>query len=484
MENIEGENSNKQNTMTATKQKVVVRILIGIVLIGLVGGGVLIFGFYWSIPPIVVLSPNGGETWNIGKSYVIQWSVKAGYGNKRVDVSLKPSTTALGQSTVTVEKNTQNDGVTLYAVASNVKSGDYLVNVKCVDNTCNDTSNSPFKIQGTTTPPPATLVSNIKSVTWYDFGVTAAQSYLNLQAALPKMKSTGFNTVWLVNAWRNFNPQPLATPPIYNEQSFSDLKKVLDLLRANNMKAIIGLNYLGKGWEPEGIDKCKWITDSVMYNSFEAYAKEFMTRISSYGDMAYVLFFTENSEPCGPKPGAGRDWNAYTDAKEIADLLRATLGSLPNRLPADLRSKFKMGYHDYSLITLNWAGGVSPTLNPNPFDFLSTVAYGFESKTDQQIKDEIDLRASRFKALHPAKPLIIGEFGATSCNAQDANQARVDTTIVSHALSKAYGFNLWGWKPGPGDMECAGPPFGGLAITNQDGTLKKAANDLKAILNP
>jgi len=62
----------------------------------------------------------------------------------------------------------------------------------------------------------------------------------------------GFNTIWIVNPWRAFNPKPLASPPVYDDARFDHLKRVLRLLKENGMEAILGLNYLGKGWSPRG----------------------------------------------------------------------------------------------------------------------------------------------------------------------------------------------------------------------------------------
>jgi len=318
--------------------------------------------------------------------------------------------------------------------------------------------------------------SSIRSVTFYDFPATNEQRLQHLAEALTQIRATGFSTIWLVSPWAAYNPKPLSDPPVYNDQEFEILRETLNLLRENGMQAILGLNYLGSGWAPDGIDACNWIRDQTMYTAFETYVQEFLNRIVDYRDMVYILFFTEGAEPCNLNP--------YGDAEEIASLLQPTLGSLPKRLPANLRSQFRIGYHDYTLINLNWAHGKSPIQDPVSFDFVSMVAYGLDRKSDEEIRVEIDARASRFKNLYPNTPLIIGEFGARGCENGEDEQARVIETIVSHALDYNYGFNLWGWKPGPSDQECTNPVFGGLAITNQDGTPRKSVETLKEVLRP
>ncbi len=317
--------------------------------------------------------------------------------------------------------------------------------------------------------------NNLKSVTWYEAGIPYTSSLLNLSTQLPKIKQAGFNTIWLVTPWNELNPKPLNNPPVYNDTNFNVLKQTLNDLRAQNMQAIIGLNYLGSDWSPEGIDYCNWITNPTQYQAFVNYASEFLKRLDGYEDMVNILVFTENAEPC--------NLNAYSNAAQIAGYLRSTLGNLPNQLPGALRAKFKIGYHDYNLLNLGWAQGSSPIATPNPFDFVSMVAYDLETKTNDEIKTEINLRASRFKALYPNTPLMLGEFGARSCSAdQDSNQSRVDTAIIQTAQANKYGFNLWGWKPAVAD-ECSKQTSGyGYAITNSNGSPKPAATAIANLL--
>ncbi|MBK8011054.1 MAG: hypothetical protein IPK13_06865 [Deltaproteobacteria bacterium] len=316
----------------------------------------------------------------------------------------------------------------------------------------------------------------LRSVTFYDHGSSSAQRYVHIESALPAIRRAGFNALWLVSPWTQYNPRPLVAPPEYSPDEFRELRRLLTLLRANGMRALIGLNYLGSGWAPDGIDACTWITDPVMYAAFETYVARFLQEIREFSDLAYILVFTENAEPCGM---ANAD-----SAVALAELLRATLGSLPHRLDPALRAEFRIGYHDYSLINLGWAGGDSPIASPMGFDFLSMVAYGLDRLSDTEIAAEIDRRAGRFRALYPSTPLIIGESGASACDGNDANQARVARAIVEHATSHGMGSNIWGWRPGPPGQECVNPVFGGLAVTNQDGSIKQAVDAIADVFRP
>src|SRR5205807_2357807 len=134
-------------------------------------------------------------------------------------------------------------------------------------------------------------------------------------------------------------------------------------------------------------------------------------------------------------------------AGELADRLKTTLGSLPERLPPRLRAQFAIGYHDNSLIDLGWSGSKSPIASPDPFNFLSMSVYGLERETPTEIAQDLDARVARFRAVDPTAPLLIGEFGASRCKGGPRNQARVESAIASYAIQHEIGFNVWHWRP-------------------------------------
>jgi len=316
----------------------------------------------------------------------------------------------------------------------------------------------------------------IKSVTWGDYDDIKPSTYgYRLQEALPEIKKTGFNTVWLVNAWKVLDPKPLANPPEYDEKEFAALISALELLKQNNMKAVIGLNYLAKNWAPEGIDYCSWTTNLDMYQAFEAYVNEFLTRIEAYSDMVYILLFVEGSEPCNLR--------LREDAKQIAAVIRPTIGSLPQRLNPELRNKFKIGLHDHILLTHNWSVGESPVQMPLTYDFYSMVFYGLEERTNQEIVGVFDASTGYVRAMLPFTPVFTGEFGVSYCNftnqyistqSTNENQARVLEAGVTDLLSKSIGFNIWQWQgafnrgdcPASGLSTAPNPVVFGLAYTS------------------
>jgi len=319
---------------------------------------------------------------------------------------------------------------------------------------------------------PPSPYSDVRSVTWYSLTVTYAEYLEALRVQIPRMRRAGFNTVWLVTPWRDLNPKPFASPPVYHDENFAGLLGVLEDLRANGMRAFLGLNYLGTGWAPKGIDACRWVTEPRMYRAFEVYVREFLRRTKASADVALILFFTETAVPCHLNPAA--------DGATITALMRPTLGSLPLRLPQKLRAQFLIGYHDF-ITAEGWALD-SPMVTPAPFDFQSGGVYGLETRTDQEIRKEIKLRARRFKTLFPGLPLVMGELGAYSCGPdEDANQSRVLLAMVKQARNLKLGVNIWNWQPAT-PRGCAQVGAGnGLNIVNQDGSPRPAALALAAL---
>lgn len=277
----------------------------------------------------------------------------------------------------------------------------------------------------------------LRSTTFFESGVDYPNASSLIQS-LPLIKSTGFNAVWLVLWWGLFNPQPLASPPQFDEAAFTRLRGTLELLRENQMQAILPLNYIGSSWIPQGIDRCNWLNDSNQYSAFENYTKELLGRISDYSQMVYIIVFTEDTE-CNVDP---------YDPVIHAEILRQTLGSLPSHLPLALRNQFRIGYHDWSLINLGFGHGQSPIADPIAFDFLSMTVYGLENKSNSEIIAELDTRAARFKSLYPHTPLIIGELGASGCNNSEENQSRVIQTIASHGIDQGYGLKCLALETG------------------------------------
>ena len=290
-------------------------------------------------------------------------------------------------------------------------------------------------------------INRIRSTTvhLHKSGPDGQRSYVADQ--LDTLKDLGANTVWLVNPWHWYDPKPLASPRQYNDAAFETLRATLDVLRGAEMKAFIGLNYLGKTFGPDfgDRDRLKWVQDPEMYGAFVQYVERLLTEISDYSDMVYLLAFTEVTYP------------RHATAPEHAQMLAKRLGNLPNQIRRGIRDRFLFGYHDNVLIARDWAKGETPIATPNPFDFVSSSNYvdsrsePLEDLSDAEIETELDVRRARFSALHPNVPLVLGEFGG-SCRAfpRLEEQFRVNTAVMRNARTHSNGFNLWGLHLIPG----------------------------------
>jgi hypothetical protein len=64
---------------------------------------------------------------------------------------------------------------------------------------------------------------DIRSVTFYVFPFEEGKYLEELERSLPSIKETGFNTIWIVNPWHSFNPEPLSDPPVYDASRFKHL---------------------------------------------------------------------------------------------------------------------------------------------------------------------------------------------------------------------------------------------------------------------
>lgn len=313
--------------------------------------------------------------------------------------------------------------------------------------------------------------SEIKGIAYYDFPNDKPSLYYDgLAREAPKIEAAGFNCVKLVSPWWHFDPSPLSADRRFNDVEFDYLRKSLEALKQQGFKAILGLNYLDTDWAPEGINRDNWITDPVQYAAFESYATEFLRRIINFSDMVFPMVFTEATEPY-PK-------TAY-DAVKHAEYLRATLGSWPNRLPPELRKRYSLIYHDYTLVVLGWSKGNKPTPEPFPFDAFSIGAYGFEGLSDQQVRDRLTMELGKARASYPGVPIIVGEFGASTRadrNGSEAIQKRDVEQVLKYLLENKIGFNMWSWTPS------LNPDDGQTAIVNRDGSPRPAFEAVTELL--
>ena len=287
-----------------------------------------------------------------------------------------------------------------------------------------------------------------------------------IRSKIPEIKRMGFNTVWLVNRWDEFDEFPLGdpSPRTFNNANFTTLRETLEILKANNLKAFIGLNYLGATWGPTFSGdadtnddlRCHWLTTSNVYQAFEEYVIHFLGEIQDYSNNVFILMFSESARPCNEQRKSFR--NTRANGPQTALYLRDTLGSLPNRIPKTLRDKFIFGYHDNTIVTRNYGQGASPVVFPNPYDFVSFSGYYYTKEVSEEanIIDLYQSRLNRFiEIFGNSTPIILGEFGVSLDEVDNSQEKQRDLVIemLNFAINKNIGFNVWGFHhniPVPG----------------------------------
>ena len=113
-------------------------------------------------PEITVLSPNGGETWDLGADVVITWE------SVNIPGQVKVSLHKDGDYHKTINNSTENDGTYTWTVPMNLEpDSDYTVRVRSVDNTSiKDYSNTSFAIDEGNGTPSITVLSPNGNETW------------------------------------------------------------------------------------------------------------------------------------------------------------------------------------------------------------------------------------------------------------------------------------------------------------------------------
>ena len=113
-------------------------------------------------PSITVLSPNGGETWDLGADVVITWE------SVNIPGQVKVSLHKDGNYHRTINNSTENNGEYTWNVPMNLDpDSDYTVRVRSVDNTSiKDFSDNTFAIDEGNNTPSITVLSPNGGETW------------------------------------------------------------------------------------------------------------------------------------------------------------------------------------------------------------------------------------------------------------------------------------------------------------------------------
>jgi len=165
----------------------------------------------------------------------------------------------------------------------------------------------------------------------------------------------------------------------------------------------------------------------------------------------------------------------------ISWIIRNRLPSIVNTI-REVNPRAQLGYHDHTLINLNW--GDSPIPSPNPFNFLSFNCYPESSHIKSEIV-KVEKKLERFRDLYPSIPLILGETGMSTAEYSLWEQASWLYEIVKWTRSKGLGFNIWMWRDYyPEEHSIVTPPreqhFG---LLTRDGVPKPALASVQSALD-
>lgn len=319
-------------------------------------------------------------------------------------------------------------------------------------------------------------INGIRSVTYWDpnkrLGCSADLKN-DLAAQIPKIKETGFNAVWLVSWWECFSPQAFPAPK-YDSQAFGRVREILQLLKDNNLKAVLPLNYVAT-IPGTSVDFCSILryrkgSDSG-YAALTDYVRQYLTEIEQYSDTTVIMLFTE-----------GMVCDAYENPPiQSSQLLRTTLGRLPLDLPQALRNKFTIGFHDF---VFRWSEPAAlttqtaPTPTPSPYNFFSYAFYAPDDSYLEYIPTATAL-GNRLKTYYgQSTPIFNGELGVSYCHFGGAKQSDFTTKLVANAMAQGNGFNVWQWK----GYSCSSSGADGFYLNDAQQSALPVRNAIKKLL--
>ena len=394
-----------------------------------------------------------------------------------------------------------------------------------------------FSPKAATTTPATTASSylptkpeDLRCITYFDFDYTSdvqavrdtSLDYLNKQ--IPIWKSNGFNCVAFVLNWNFMQPRAYPTP-VWDEERVRSVTRMFDSLKNNNMGIMMGLNFVHfapLGFNPTNPKtatndgepvECDFLRDATMYGAFEKYTHEVFARFQNYPMFYHV--FTDNALPC-----------VVTLDPAGAALMRRTLGSLPSRIPPELRSKIIIGFHDVLNVrpynprnpvysSAYTQAEMSPVQDVTQFDFYSQQVYEGNSTIDEfmvEMDDWVKYMRNFFGPNMP--PLIFGELGSTLVRRKPegglVTQVVVEEELVNgvmtpvektvwvcdydersemiqrnalyfmtkYAMTNKIGFSIWAWQyqDNTPTLDCR---FGAHALTRPNGSPRPAVAAIK-----
>ncbi|MCX7597771.1 MAG: hypothetical protein N2512_02740 [Armatimonadetes bacterium] len=336
----------------------------------------------------------------------------------------------------------------------------------------------------------------VRCVSNYLFGEQALDPAA-WQRDLDRMKENGFNTVWVVNVWADYEPR--VEPEQWREDRVERLREICAAAQARDMWVALALAYVGEGWGPEGLDVPVWPLLEDARRHHLAFLRRMAAATANIGNVFYLLC-TEEILPATllyrPNERAecvesfrrwARDvnpdinyWNGRWGAEYTWETLTPVdiehrprwqlwadhqrwCGWLMRQIVPPMVAAVRegnpnavVGLHDFLVpigLDLTAADGALPL--PSPCDFYS-IGYYYDHGLAGGL--EANLAALREKVqatrqLYPDVPLFCGELGldvrkqpAADRQRDEELQAQFLAQATDHLRKAGAGFSIWGWR--------------------------------------
>lgn len=309
------------------------------------------------------------------------------------------------------------------------------------------------------------------------------------QKDLKDIKSAGFNAVWMVNVWAEF--QPSLYPPIWKEERIKWLREVCKTAQREDLTLILVLGYVGEGWAPKGLDAEVWPLIPEQLEHYIAFLRRMVSETRDFPNVVYLLASEEilpstllynppkrsecikafrnwaeaqnpdinywkerwgksfTWETLKPLPAGERTrWEIWMDHYLwFASLLRTILPQMVEAIREE-RADAIVGFHDFLLDpVLPPSSPAEASLpSPNPFDFYS-FGYYLDPKMGllenlAALQRKIDLA----RGLYPQLPLWIGELGADVEAVGEKKQRGWLSLAISSLKEQGIGYSIWNWR--------------------------------------
>jgi len=306
---------------------------------------------------------------------------------------------------------------------------------------------------------------------------------------LADIKSAGFNAVWLVNVWAEF--QPSLEPPTWEESRIRWLREVCRMAKEKNLTIILVLGYVGEGWAPKGLDAEVWPLLPDQLQHYIAFLRRMVRETRDFPNVVYLLASEEilpatllynpdrrsecvsafknwaksrnpdidywnkrwgksfSWETFKPLPTKERSrWEIWMDHYLwFASILREILPKMIQAIREE-RPDAKVGFHDFLLDPVLPPPSPEETSlpNPNPFDFYSLGYYLDPQKSLLEnlslMQEKIDLA----RRLYPQLPLWMGELGADVEAVGEKKQRDWLSLAISSLKEQGIGYSIWNWR--------------------------------------